>query len=261
VIARSADGTRIAWAERGAGAPLLLVHGLGYAGSWGWGPVLEPLGGRFRVLAFDNRGIGGSDRPAGPYSTRLMAEDAVAVLDAAGVDKAHVVGTSLGGMIAQELALAHPERVDRLVLACTTPGGPAGYPMPEHTVRLITQPLDLPRDERFRVFVRNAFSEPYDEATVEEITQLRMEEAQPLEAWQAQAAAGVGHDALERVSEIGAPTLVVTGTADEVVDPRNSELLAVRIPGARLERFEGAGHLFFWQEPERFVTLVEEFLC
>ena len=259
MIATSADRTRIAWGERGKGRPLLLMHGLGYA-SWGWGPVLEPLARRFRVLTFDNRGIGGSDRPPGPYTARMLAEDGIAVLDAAGVERAHVVGTSLGGMAAHELALGWPERVERLVLACTTPGGAASYPMPEATVRLITEPTPLPRDERFRVFVRNALSQPYDEAAVEEITALRLEEAQPLEAWQAQAAAGMSFDAFDRVSEIAAPTLVVTGTADEVVDPRNSELLADRIPGARHERFDGCGHLFFWQEPERFVSLVTEFL-
>jgi pimeloyl-ACP methyl ester carboxylesterase len=257
--ATSADGTRIAWAEHGAGSPLLLMHGLGYA-SWGWGPVLEPLAEHFRVLTFDNRGIGGSDRPPGPYTARMLAEDGIAVLDAAGVERAHVVGTSLGGMAAQELALGWPERVERLVLACTTPGGAASHPMPEATVRLIMEPTPLPREERFRVFVRNALSEPYDEAVVEEITALRIKEAQILEAWQAQAAAGMSFDAFDRVGGIAAPTLVVTGTADEVVDPRNSELLAERIPGARLERFDGCGHLFFWQEPGRFVSLVTEFL-
>jgi pimeloyl-ACP methyl ester carboxylesterase len=132
--------------------------------------------------------------------------------------------------------------------------------MPEKTVRLITQPLDLPVVERFRVFVRNALSEPYDDTMVDEITAHRIEEAQPLEAWQAQAAAGVSFDAFDRVGGITAQTLVATGTADEVVDPRNSELLAEAIAGARLERFEGCGHLFFWQEPDRFVRLVTEFL-
>jgi pimeloyl-ACP methyl ester carboxylesterase len=260
VIATSPDGTRIAWSEQGDGHPLLLIHGLGYAGSWGWGPVLAPLARRFRVLTFDNRGIGGSDRPPGPYSAALMADDALAVLQAAEVDGAHVVGTSLGGMVAQELALRHSWAVDNLVLACTTPGGTNAYPMPEQTVRLITQPLDLPPLERFKVFVRNALSEPYDETMVEQLAQTRIEEAQPLDAWQAQAAAGITHDALNRLAGIRAPTLVVTGTADEVVDPRNSELLADLIPNARLERVEGAGHLFFWQEPERFVSLLGEFL-
>jgi len=260
VIATSPDGTRIAWSEQGDGHPLLLIHGLGYAGSGGWGPVLGPLARRFRGLTCDTRGIGGSDRPPGPYSAALMADDALAVLQAAEVDGAHVVGTSLGGMVAQELALRHSWAVDNLVLACTTPGGTNAYPMPEQTVRLITQPLDLPPLERFQVFVRNALSEPYDETMVEQLAQTRIEEAQPLDAWQAQAAAGIAHDALNRLAGIRAPTLVVTGTADEVVDPRNSELLADLIPNARLERVEGAGHLFFWQEPERFVSLLGEFL-
>jgi pimeloyl-ACP methyl ester carboxylesterase len=261
VIATSADGTKIAWYEQGEGHPLLLIHGLGYAGSWGWGPVLEPLAERFRVITFDNRGIGGSERPPGPYTAALMADDAFAVLQAAQVDGAHVVGTSLGGMVAQELVLRHFGTVDWLVLACTTPGGPDAYPMPEKTVRLISQPLDLPPLERFKVFVRNALSEPYDEAMVEKLARIRIEEAQPLEAWQAQAAAGVSHDAFDRLADINVPTLVVTGTADEVVDAANSLLLAERIPNAKLEVFEGAGHLFFWQEPERFVELLEEFLC
>ena len=192
----------------------------------------------------------------------MMADDAVTVLDEAGVERAHVVGTSLGGMVAQELALASPERVDRLVLACTTAGRADSYPMPEKTVRLITQPLDLPPDERFRVFVRErALASPTTRRWSRRSRSCRIAEAQPLEAWQAQAAAGWGMTLSIASAQIAAPTLVVTGTADEVVDPRNSELLAERIPGARLERFEGAGHLFFWQEPERFVALLEEFLC
>lgn len=257
--ALSADGTTIAWDERGAGAPLLLIHGLGYA-RWGWGPVVDLLAERFRVLAFDNRGIGGSDAPAGPYATRQLAEDAVSVLDAAEVEQAHVLGTSLGGMVAQELVLGWPRRVDRLVLACTTPGGPTAHPMPERTIRLMQEAPTLPREERFRRFVQNALSPPYDGAVVDRITALRLEESQSLEAWQAQAAAALGFDAFGRLAEIEAPTLVVTGTADEVVDPRNSDVLAERIPNARLERFDGCGHLFFWQEPERFVRLVTEFL-
>ena len=120
---------RIAWESKGAGEPVLLIHGLGYA-RWGWEPVAEPLAQRFRLLLFDNRGIGESEIPPGPYTARAMAEDAVSVLDEAGVDSAHVVGTSLGGMVAQELALGWPDRVDRLVLACTTPGGPDAWAAP-----------------------------------------------------------------------------------------------------------------------------------
>src|SRR4051794_4558328 len=130
---RTAGPVRIAWEATGSGPPLLLVHGLGY-GRWGWEPIVERLAGRFEVVTVDNRGIGGSDAPPGPYRTRVMAEDLVKVLDDAGLDRVSVVGTSLGGMIAQELALRHPERVDRLVLAATIPGGARTVPMPPYGV-------------------------------------------------------------------------------------------------------------------------------
>ncbi len=118
---------KIAWERHGEGPTLLLIHGLGYA-RWGWEPVVGPLAGSFDVLLFDNRGIGQSDAPPGPYTAAQMAEDTVRVLDEAGVERAHVVGTSLGGIVAQELALGRPDRVERLVLAATTPGGAAGVP-------------------------------------------------------------------------------------------------------------------------------------
>jgi pimeloyl-ACP methyl ester carboxylesterase len=129
---------RIAWEERGSGEPLLLIQGLGYA-RWGWEPVVGPLAERHRVLFFDNRGIGESDKPAGPYTARLMADDALQVLDEAGVGRAHVVGASLGGMVAQELAVLAPERVGKLVLCCTHPGLTLGHPMPEATVQLLAE--------------------------------------------------------------------------------------------------------------------------
>ena len=132
--------------------------------------------------------------------------------------------------------------------------------MPERTAGLIEAVASLPREERFRRFVHSALSEPYDETMVDRIVAHRLEESQALEAWHAQAAAALGFDVAGRLGEIRAPTLVVTGTADEVVDARNSDLLLAGIGGARLERFEGCGHLFFWQEPERFVRLVTEFL-
>ena len=112
----------IAWERRGSGPPVVLIHGLGYA-RWGWDPVADGLAERFEIVLLDNRGIAESDAPPGPYTCVEMAADVLGVLDDAGIDRAHVVGTSLGGMIAQELVLAEPERVKRLVLVCTTPGG------------------------------------------------------------------------------------------------------------------------------------------
>jgi 3-oxoadipate enol-lactonase len=249
---------RIAYEARGSGDPLLLIHGLGY-GRWGWEPVVDDFAGEFRTLFYDNRGIGDSDVPPGPYTVRQLAEDAVAVLDAEGIERADVVGTSLGGMAAQELAIGFPERVHRLVLACTTPGGPASYPMPQQTVDLMLLAPTLPPQTALRRFVENALAPDAPAELVERILELRLGNPFDPKGWHAQAAAGAGFDALGRLSRIEAPTLVVTGTEDVVVDARNSQLLSERIAGARLERVSG-GHLFFWEDPTRFVTLVKEFL-
>ena len=244
---------KIAWERHGAGPPLLLIHGLGYA-RWGWEPVVEPLARTFDLLLFDNRGIGESDAPPGPYTAEELAADAVQVLDEAEVERAHVLGTSLGGMVAQELALSYPRRLDKLALACTTPGGPRAHPMPARTVALMTSGATL------REFVENALVPDPRPELVERILAHRLATAQPAEAWAAQAAAGAAFDAYERLGSVAAPTLVLHGDGDVVVDPRNGELLARLLPHASLEVFPGTGHLFFWQQPERFVRVVEEFL-
>lgn len=251
--------TRIAWERRGSGEPLLLIHGLGYA-RWGWEPVVDGLAEDNEVLLFDNRGIGASDAPPGPYTVGELSGDAASVLDEAGVERAHVLGTSLGGMVALQLALDQPERVDKLVLACTTPGGNGAAPMPNGTVRLMAEAATLPPEVALRRFVENAFGRRPDAALVDRILQHRLATAQQQPAWAAQAAAGATFDVYDRVGDVHAPTLVLTGDADNVVDPQNSAVLAERIAGARLEVFHGAGHLFFWEEPERFVQVVTEFL-
>jgi 3-oxoadipate enol-lactonase len=248
---------RIAWDERGSGAPLLLIQGLGYA-RWSWEPVVPGLAERYRVLFFDNRGIGESDKPEGPYTAREMADDALQVLDEAGVQRVHVLGASLGGMIAQELATAAPERVDRLVLCCTTPGGADAVPMPEVTVRLFAQAAELEPLVALRRFVENALGDEPAPALVENLFARRVANPPDPAGWQAQAAAGAAFAGVD--GEIAAPTLVLHGTADNVIDHRNASLLADRIPGARVELLPGAGHLFFWEQPDAFVRIVTEFL-
>lgn len=247
----------IVWEERGTGRPLLLVQGLGYA-RWSWEPIVPALAERHRVIFFDNRGVGESDTPPGPYTAREMAGDALQVLDEAGVARADVLGASLGGMIAQELAVAAPDRVERLVLCCTHPGVSLGYPMPEVTVRLFREAASLEPAEALRRFVANALGPAAPASLVDELTARRLANPQDPAGWQAQAAAGTTFAGVDAAFD--RPALLVTGTEDNVVDPRNSDVLAERIPGARVERLDGLGHLFFWEDPERFVRSVEDFL-
>jgi 3-oxoadipate enol-lactonase len=250
----------LAWEDTGSGSPVLLIHGLGYA-RWGWEPLLPLLAERHRVVSFDNRGIGESSVPPGPYTAEMMAGDALAVLDAAGVEKAHVVGTSLGGMIAQELALAYPKRVDRLILVATTPGAPGGRPMPAVTVRLLAEASQLEPEVALRRFVENALGREPDPALVDTIMGRRMAQPQDPAGWAAQAAAGTGYAGGDRAGDIAAPTLIVTGTADRVVDPANSDLLGEMIPDARVEKVPDAGHLVFWEHPALVAELINDFLA
>jgi len=248
---------RIAWEETGSGPPLLLVQGLGYA-RWSWEPVVPGLAERYRVISFDNRGIGESDKPPGPYTAREMADDALQVLDEAAVGRAHVLGASLGGMIAQELAVAAPARVEKLVLCCTTPGGGATVPMPEVTVRLFAEAGSLPPEVALRRYVENALAPDAPAALVERLYERRLANPPDPVGWPAQAAAGMGFQGVEGAIE--APTLLLTGTEDNVVDPANTDVLAARISGARVERIPGTGHLFFWEQPDAVVRIVTEFL-
>jgi 3-oxoadipate enol-lactonase len=247
----------IKWEAKGEGEPLLLIQGLGYA-RWSWDSVVPALAEQYRVIWFDNRGIGESDKPAGPYTAAQMAADSLQVLDEAGVERAHVLGASLGGMIAQEVVVSAPGRVDKLVLCCTTPGGPETVPMPDVTVQLFAEAATLAPEVALRRFIENALGPHPPAALVEELYRLRLANPPEPEGWQAQAAAGLTFAGVD--GEIAAPTLILTGTEDNVVDPRNADVLAARIAGARVERFHGAGHLFFWEQPDAFVKIVREFL-
>jgi 3-oxoadipate enol-lactonase len=247
----------------GEGAPwVVLVHGLGYA-RWGWEPVVRPLAERFRLVLIDNRGIGASDVPPGPYDTATMAGDVLAVLDELVLDRAHLVGTSLGGMIAQQVALRAPQRVDRLVLVCTTPGGDPAYPLPRATVELIARMPELAPDEALRLAVHNALADrtmAERPAVAERILHHRRTVPQDPVGWSAQAAAGTGHALGSAVATIAHPTLVMHGDQDRVVDVRNAALLGELLPNVRVSVLPGLGHLLFWDDPDRFVTQLMRFL-
>lgn len=247
----------------GADAPwVVLVHGLGYA-RWGWEPVLDQLAARYRLVLIDNRGIGESDVPRGPYDTETMAGDVLAVLDALGLDRIHLIGTSLGGMIAQRIAVRAPERIDRLVLVCTTPGGDVAYPLPPATVDLIARMPQLPPAEALELAVNNALADrtlAERPEVAQRVMQHRLAAPQDPVGWAGQAAAGAGHDLGHGVSSIRCPTLVIHGAEDRVVDVRNADVLGELITGGSVVVLPGLGHLLFWDDPERFVAEVATFL-
>lgn len=256
-IARSGE-VAIAWEEHGSGPPLLLVMGLGY-GRWGWEPLLPALAERYRVLAFDNRGYGESDVPPGPYTAAQLAGDALAVLDAAGVERAHVLGASLGGAVALELALRHAQRVEKLVLVATMSGVSNMHPLPAPTLQLMAEAPTLDPAVALRRFVENALAPEPEPPLVERIVELRTANPPDPAGWAAQAGIWASFDVWEELPAIGVPTLVVQGEGDVVVDPRNAGPIAERIPGAELRLVPG-GHLFFWNRPAEFGSLLREFL-
>ena len=241
---------------------LVMIQGMGFD-RLGWQPVLGTLGRHFRLVLVDNRGFGSSSRQAGSFSVADMADDVVAVLDAAGIRRAHVIGASLGGMVAQELAIAHPERVDGLILACTAPGWPSAYPMPVASMRMLAATTGLTAEAALRRHTENALSartvrdHPELASRLVEIQRSRPADTRALSA---QAAAGARYAGRLRQRRIRARTLVLQGGADTVVDPRNARLLADLIPGAELVIFPELGHLLFWEDPDGFADATASFL-
>jgi 3-oxoadipate enol-lactonase len=219
--------------------------------------VADRLARRFQVITIDNRGIGASDTPPGHYSTRMMADDVLAVLDHAGIQHASLVGTSLGGMIAQELALAHPERVDKLVLVATIPGGPRSHPMPLPTTYLFAWATFLTGRAKLHQFIHTTLGPETlrrRPKVARRLAARKLAHPQLEQAWRAQTEAGTLFNPLGRQRRITQPTLVVQGTADQVVNPDNAGVLAGLVPNAPVERFDGAGRLLYWEQPKRYLT-------
>jgi 3-oxoadipate enol-lactonase len=241
---------RLHWEDTGGdGPPVLLIMGLGMNAT-GWWRTIPALDG-FRVLSFDNRGVGRSERVPGPYTVAAMADDAVSVLDAAGVDAAHVYGISLGGMIAQEVALRHPDRVRALVLGATTRGGDAWVPASDDVMTFVRLRAQMTAEHAVWASVPINYAprtrRDGGHLIAEDIAQ-RLRFPVEGEYYAAQLAAANGHDA--RVEDIAAPTLVVHGEEDVLIPPENGRRLAADIPGAELSMWPGAAHLYFTDEPE-----------
>ena len=257
-----APGFRMRYEIYGAGAPFLLVNGLG-SDHTEWLCQIPAFSARYRVIVFDNRGAGESETPPGPYTTAQMADDAAALLDRLHVGRAHLLGVSLGGMIAQQIALRHPARVDRLVLACTAPGGALSVRPPPEALAAFARDPSEDLEAQIRRTLPYLYTERFRREMPEEVEAfVRRRLAAPAEpaGVAAQLAAAVGHDAGERLADIAAPTLVITGTADLLVPPENSRRIAERIPGSRLVLLPGAPHRLFAENAPAFNREVLGFL-
>ena len=252
------QGTKIYWDEQGRGIPVLLIMGLGYTSAM-WHRTQPVLSQRYRTVAFDNRGVGLSGVPPGPYSIATMASDAAAVLDAAGVARAHIFGVSMGGMIAQEFALQYPAKTRSLILGCTSPGGPLA-------VRAESKVIDvlLARDMTLEQAREAVLPYIYDSATprekIDEDTKVRQRWLPTTEGYMAQLLAIMAWESYSRIAQIKAPTLVIHGKSDALVPPGNGELIAGRIPGAKLVLLEHASHLFTTDQTEEAHQKILEFL-
>jgi 3-oxoadipate enol-lactonase len=253
------DGTSLYYERRGEGEPLLLIQGMsGTHLAWGE-PFLAALGDDLDVVIYDHRGVGSSGDQAQPVTIVGLAEDAVGVLDALGWERAHVLGISMGGMVAQELALRHPERVGRLVLGCTYPGGPEGQLAdPALIQELAGAMLSGDRELALRTgFAANLSSgHVADEVHWEPFHAMATALPVAVPVIMSQMQAVMGHDASARLQSIDALTLVVHGTVDRMLPVANGEVIARLIPHARLELLEGVGHMFWWEQPERSAALV-----
>jgi 3-oxoadipate enol-lactonase len=263
-------GARIYWEEEGspeglrdAGGerdPLLLIMGLGATLEW-WNRLIPVLAPRYRTIVYDNRGVGRSDVPPGPYSIPVMADDTAAVLDAAGIASAHVFGASMGGMIAQELALNHPTRVRSLILGCTACGGRQSVPAGKEVAAALGARSTMTREEAMWVMAPYIFDASTPRERVAEDIAVRLgakvtndgyfAQLQGIRAWSGT------HD---RLAGITMPTLVIHGETDQLVPAENGRIIARAIPHARLVMIPHASHIFFTDQFQASSDAILSFL-
>jgi pimeloyl-ACP methyl ester carboxylesterase len=254
-----ATGPTLNYVRRGEGEPMLLIQGMsGNHLAWGE-PFLSDLERDFDVVAYDHRGVGRSSAVTDPFTITDLADDAAALIAALGWESAHVVGISMGGMVAQELALRHPDRIRTLTLGCTYSGGEGSALTSSQVSTKLAEAMMAGDPDRaiataYEVNVspgygadKSAYGTFYEMATA-------LPTPVPVIMLQMQAIAA--HDTLDRLQEISAPTLVIHGTVDEMLPYSNAVLIASKIPDAQLETLEGVGHMFWWEQPERSAAAI-----
>ena len=259
----SANGAELYYVESGRGEPLVLLTGFG-GDHLSWGFQLSAFNARYRVLAFDNRGSGRSSSPEGAYTTRLMADDTIALMDQVGIDSAHLLGVSLGGMIAQEVALHHPDRVRSLQLHCTA-ARPDRYMLALlENLRVVRRGLGSEAAQRAMalwLFSPATFNDRPE--FVEMLLHSARTQTYPQSdsGFVGHGDAVASHDALDRLGDIVCPTLIAVGDDDQLAPVRFSRDMARAIPHAELHTVPGAGHVYFWEKPAEFNQLCLSFLA
>ena len=256
------NGIHIHYEVHGSGEPLLLIMGLG-ANATALEMQIPAFSREFQVIAFDNRGAGRSDKPSGAYSISLLADDAAALLDELGIGGAHVFGMSMGGMIAQELVLRHPERVKTLVLGATMCGGPNAIMAGPQMIQQWISAAGLPLEQAIEVGLTFLYSEEFLADNKQWLMKRSFELSSlmpPPHALQSQVIAVLGFNAYDRLQRVQVPTLILTGTKDKIIPAANSRILAERIASARLEEFPGSGHGFLVENAEEINQAVLGFL-
>jgi 3-oxoadipate enol-lactonase len=248
----------------GDGFPLLMIMGFG-GGHDAWFFQTRAFKKHFKVIVFDNRGIGRTPRSPTPYTTETMAADAVGLLKHLGIGKAHVLGMSLGGKVAQEIAISYPEMVEKLVLVCTigsdadsaTPGMLQALGVNEGDTELHLRSIDF--GKAYASIVSLAYNKRLYRMILVPLARYQTRR-QELEGQLEQMEASAGHSTYDRLHAIKAPTLVITGTEDRIVNPRASEEIAGKIPGAKLVKLEGGSHSFFMEMRGKFNKEILGFL-
>lgn len=259
------NGIRLAYEERGTGEPLVLIMGLGADGQV-WDAHARAYATAFRCFLVDNRGTGDSDKPEGPYTTSMMADDYAGLIRGLGLGKVRVAGISMGGAIAQELALRHPDLVSSLLLVCTwAKFEPYAVWAFENLVkvRAATAPADFMQLLHLWIWTpawvnrHEAEMRQSQRATADAVANGTW---MPQHAFAAQASACITHDTTDRVDDIKVPTLLTVGTADIFTPPSYSEYLHNKIAGSTLITFPGWGHVHHWEDEERFNRVTREWL-
>lgn len=251
------NSININYEVEGRGEPLVMIMGFSATRS-GWIRQIPFFKKHYRVITLDNRGVGKSDKPPGPYSTTMMADDTVGLMDLLGIEKAHVMGASMGGMIAQEVAINYPQRVTKLILACTYASQNETSGDTQEQARF----LQLSPGEKASAMIGLAFNKPLYRFIFGLLArvQTRFGGTSGTAGIAGQSEACRKHNTLDRLPLITAPTLVIVGTGDRIIEPVSSEVIAGRIPNAKLVRIEGGSHCFSFEMKNEFNREVLNFL-